>query len=119
MTSETNLPRFLFRVTNACPLPNGTLQVTSDIEHVHGYKSGDEVELRSPDGTQFTVRSGLVHVQKDWKIALSEPDRKWPLIFWLTDLKESDVPIGTEVWMLTEHPASEQTKGLTRFEKKK
>jgi hypothetical protein len=116
MNNESSLPRLLFRVTEVWELSGQSLQVTSDIEDVRGYKVGDEVELRRADGTRLRVRSGLVHVNKDWKIAVSEPDRKWPLIFWLEGISKEEVPIGTEVWMLTEHPAV-RSKGMMRFEK--
>jgi hypothetical protein len=118
MTDTNTLPRLLFHVTEVSEVSGSPLQVTSNIEVLYGYRDGDELELRRPDGTSVRVRSGLVHVNKNWKVALSEPEKKWPLIFWLgQDLTKADVPVGTEVWMLSEHTSATQSKRRLRFEK--
>lgn len=117
MSHQSTLPRLLFRVTEVWELSKLPLQVTSDITDARGYKSGDELELRRPDGTRLKVKTGLVHLNRDWKVVLSEPEREWPLVFWLENVKKEDVPLGTEAWMLVEHPTGKLPRGWERIEK--
>lgn len=117
MSHQSKLPRLLFCVTEVWELSKSPLHVTSDISESPGYRSGDELELRRPDGSQLRVKSGLVHLNRDWKVVLSEPEREWPLVFWLENLTKEDVPVGTEAWMLVEHPTGKLPRGWERVEK--
>lgn len=80
-----------------------------------GYKAGDEVELRRPDGTRLKVASGLVLYNCD-TYRLTNPEYEPPTAFYFHGLKKSDVPQGTELWQITEHKSKGEFKHW-RFEK--
>lgn len=102
---ETRLPRLLFKVDYVFDtgrdsiIEAGSRNADLDI----GYRSGDQVELRRPDGSRLQVQSALVHYSIAVS-ALSDPGYRKPVGLSFSGFMKDDIPIGTEVWMLVDHP---------------
>jgi hypothetical protein len=84
---------FLFKIRETFELENKGLIVEADIKFKDsGLKTGDEIELRPPDGQPL-----ITYVKGIAMFNPSNPERL--LSFSLTgNLSKKDVPTGTEVW---------------------
>lgn len=110
------MTNILFTVVDSFETGKGRLEVLSDITDLPtGYKSGDVVKLLRADGKEIEAISGWIHTFTDPKVALSDHER--PLLFWLDGLHKDDVPAGTQVLMLVEHPPGKLRPKWERVEK--
>ncbi|MFA6209655.1 MAG: hypothetical protein WCT03_03265 [Candidatus Obscuribacterales bacterium] len=104
---EKPLPRLLLKVKGVQDVLGKGVQVVSDITDLDvGYCGGDLVELRKPDGSAFQSVSSLVRYSLDPLLAVSNPEYSPPVSLWFGDLSKADIPIGTEIWMLVDHPVA-------------
>lgn len=101
------LPRLLLKVKDVQDAVGKGVQVISDITDLDlGYRGGDLVELRTPHGSAFQAVSSLVRYSLDPVFAVSNPEYSPPVSLWFSDLSQADIPIGTAIWMLVDHPVA-------------
>jgi|GEM_PF-745587 len=106
MTKKT-LPRLLFKIVDVQELPERGVQVVSDTADIdHGYRGGDVVELRRPDGSVFQHIGFEVRYSLEPLFALANPEYSPPVSLWFKELTKVDLPLGTEVWMVVDHPVA-------------
>ncbi len=99
------LPRLLFKVDDIFLHSGNRLEAVSfDSILDSGYRVGDLVELRRPDGTSFQAKSGLATYSPDPQIVLSGEPVKHPVGLVFEGLDKQEIPIGSEIWMLVDHP---------------
>lgn len=113
-----SVPRFLCKVTKVMQ-DERHIEVHTNITSLagSGYKPGDAVELRKPDGTVLRSESGLVQYSLDPEFALANPEYEPPITFSFKRLKEQDVPVGTDLWIVVEHPRGKLPRGFEKLEK--
>jgi len=57
------------------------------------FRNGDPVELHRPDGSKIATRIGSMEFYT--------PNTRGDFLIMLKDLAKADVPVGTEVWSVT------------------
>lgn len=113
------MTKLLFTVVEAFETDKSRLEVLSNITTLPiGYQSGDPVCLRRPDGQELEAYSGWIHTFTDPKVVLSDQYEEQRLLFWLEGLKKDDVPPGTQVLMLKEHPPGKLRRRWERVKNK-
>lgn len=102
---KESLPRLFLRVLEVLELSGRGVQIVSDITDIDlGYRGGDIVELRRPDGSVFQSVSYDVRIRIEPLFAIANPEYSPPVSLWFKDLTKEDIPVGTEVWMVVDHP---------------
>ena len=80
------------------------LTVQTDLNEIFGgYRPGDPLELRKPDGCKLRLESGLVRCFPEPELVFSESGAQFPVAFFFRSLVKADIPAGTEIWQLVEH----------------
>jgi len=77
---EKSLPRMLFKIVDVKELPERGVEAVSDITDLDlGYRGGDVVELRRPDGVVFRHISFEVRYSLEPLFALANPEYSPPV----------------------------------------
>ena len=106
MTNK-QLPRLLFRVDEVIEHPGQHLETLCfDAVLDCRYRVGDLVEIRRPDRTNFQAKSGLVKYSPDPQIVLSGKPVKKPVGLVFDGLDKQDIPLGSEIWLVVDHPVA-------------
>ncbi len=114
------MAKLMFTVVESFETGKGRLEILSDITSLPaGYRSGDVVRLQRPDGKEIEAVSGWIHTFTDPELAISDPSFEPALLFWLDGLHKNDVPVGTQILMLIEHPPGKLGRKWERIEKYK
>jgi hypothetical protein len=93
--------RLLFKVTGVFTIPTRGIVLTPELVPVgqEVFRVGDPLRFRWPDGSEDIVKIGGLEFAK----VLNAPCQ---LLVFLRGKSKADVPIGTEVWSLSNPPLS-------------
>lgn len=105
----SNIYKFLCKVQDTFQDANG-VTVHTDIKVAPGYKPGDLLELRKPDGSVVQIESGLVSYFPTPEAVFTEPGFDPPLAFFFKGLTKAEIPVDTEIWQLVEHQIPKDVK---------
>jgi len=95
------MPKFLFNVAD-CWVQSNSLIIFSDRpDHEIDHRFGDQLELRRPDGTVIQAKNQIVFVDRP-----ATETRSLAVAF--SNMKESDAPVGTEVWLIDSNRSDEK-----------
>jgi hypothetical protein len=90
------MPKFLCNVVETYDSGEYIIVLTDVPESEADYRNGDIVEFRKADGPSIQCRSERV---------IYEPAAERPLSLGFKGLKKTDVPIGSQVWLLNSERA--------------
>lgn len=85
------MPKFLFNIVDTYQSGEYVVVLSDIPESEADYRHGDILELRKPDGSTMQSRSEGVFYDPPAERALSVA---------FNGLKKSDVPIGSQVWLV-------------------
>ena len=91
--------RLLFTVTETFIVPGRGVVLLPELKPVaeEKFKVGDSLRLRRPNGVEDSVPIGGLEFMKP-------AGGRCQLVVMLTGMEQQDIPVGTEVWSVSETP---------------